>query len=232
MTYPRHRKENSWWTLKGRLAGWLLGATGLAAALLIGSLALGSPTARANHIPGATYTGTVSPAGSVSGGTVEFKVSADGSQVMDFTFSITVQAPPGGCPATVGQQDFLSRPIIDHAFTGGDFSGSFPSPGAASGTIQVTDPVGTCTYPQVTWQASTTAPPPAATATTAPPAPAATATTAAQPAATARPAAALPSTGGGPTGAGSHVAFWGLIAAASVFGLATTGLAVIRRRRA
>src|SRR5262245_12596185 len=92
-------------------------------------LILGASSARANHIPGALYTGTHS-----GSGTVEFHVSADCASISGFTVLTPAEAckvnrffaPPG-------------IPIRDHTFSwsNGDFSlsGSFPGIQTASGSF-------------------------------------------------------------------------------------------------
>jgi hypothetical protein len=115
-------------------------------------LILGVSSARANHIPGALYTGTHS-----GGGTVEFRVSADGGTVTGFT----VTYPPGTCRFP---KAFASpTPISDHSFSGGlnalSWTGAFTGVQSASGTFTVAPNYPDC-LGTVTWTATTTATPP------------------------------------------------------------------------
>ena len=113
---------------------------------------LGASSARADHIPGAVYTGTHS-----GGGTVEFVVSADGGTVTGFT----VTYPPGTCRFPRVTAPFI--PISGHSFAGGlnavSLTGSFTGVQSASGTFTVVP-----NYPEclgtVNWTARTTASPP------------------------------------------------------------------------
>jgi hypothetical protein len=113
---------------------------------------LGVSSARADHIPGAAYTGTHS-----GGGTVEFVVSSDGGTVTGFT----VTYPPGTCRFSRVTAPFI--PISGHSFAGGvnavSLSGSFTGVQTASGTFTVAP-----NYPEclgtVNWSARTTASPP------------------------------------------------------------------------
>ena len=117
-------------------------------------LILGVSSARANHIPGALYTGTHS-----GGGSVEFVVSADGGSVSGFT---VVHNPGSACT--------ISRiiappgiPISNHSFSlsfGGGFSlsGSFPAIQTASGSFTFHPAYAPCGT--VSWTARTTASPP------------------------------------------------------------------------
>jgi hypothetical protein len=135
-----------------RFGLWLVG----------GALALvAAVPAHANHIPGATYTGSTA-----SGGTVRVVVAADGAAVTRFEAA--------GVPTACGLVSVSvagTLPIVDHAFSrppsdGADFSGTFGAPQQVSGTLSEKDD---CTY-SVAWSGSTTAPPapPSATDLTAP----------------------------------------------------------------
>lgn len=112
-------------------------------------LMLAASSARADHIPGAVYTGTHS-----GGGTVEFHVSADGGTVTGFT----VTYPRGTCRFTLVTTPFI--PVSGHSFPGGlnavSLTGSFTGVQTASGTFTVVP-----NYPEclgtVTWTARTTA---------------------------------------------------------------------------
>lgn len=123
-------------------------------ALAVG-LILGVSSARANHIPGAVYTGTHS-----GGGSVEFEVSPDGGTVRGFTM---FYGPGSTCRFSKTVAPWI--PIRDDSFSysGGavpaSLSGSFPAIQTASGTF-TNDP----NYPDCagtfSWTARTTALPP------------------------------------------------------------------------
>lgn len=124
--------------------------------LLVASvLTLAAAPARANHIPGATYTGTAA-----TGGTVSFDVSALGGAITRFAWN----GVPTDCGTSKGNFT-RSRPIMEHAFVGGGglgrlgFSGSFPANQQATGTLSTGGFGGGCS---VGWTATTTAmaPPP------------------------------------------------------------------------
>jgi hypothetical protein len=120
----------------------------LAAALL-----LGASSARADHIPGAAYTGTHS-----GGGTVEFVVSADGGTVTGFT----IVYPSGTC--RFPRLFFPPMPISGHSFSGSSSSsatmtGSFTGVQTASGTFTVVPNYPDCAG-TFSWSARTTASPP------------------------------------------------------------------------
>ena len=90
------------------------------------SVMAGASAARANHIPGAVYTGTNS-----GGGTVEFHVSAEGSSV---TYLKITNLPGDTCTFTSIEFPSPSFPIVNHAFayegTNRFFRGTFDSPPA------------------------------------------------------------------------------------------------------
>ena len=117
------------------------------------ALILGASSARADHIPGAAYTGTHS-----GGGTVEFVVSADGGTVSGFT----VTYPPGTCrfPRLVAN---AGMPISSHSFSGSanvvSLTGSFTGVQTASGTFTVAPNYPDCAG-TFSWTARTTASPP------------------------------------------------------------------------
>ncbi|HVF53714.1 MAG TPA: hypothetical protein VNC78_08930 [Actinomycetota bacterium] len=87
--------------------------------------------ARANHIFGATYNGTID-----GGGTVAFTVSADGSAIATFT----ADGVPGNA-CTFNGFSTNNIPIVDHAFsstTGGNtITGSFDGAQSARGSIRI-----------------------------------------------------------------------------------------------
>jgi hypothetical protein len=130
--------------------------------LVAGALALGAAApARANHIPGATYTGSAA-----TGGTIELVVSADGAAVTRFE-AADVPTNCGAVSVTVTR----GMPIVDHAFSrppaeGAAFSGTFGATQQVAGTLSEG---GECAY-SVPWSASTSAaPPPAPAADVTPP---------------------------------------------------------------
>jgi hypothetical protein len=121
-----------------------------------GVLSLGTASAHASHIPGATYTGT--PA---TGGTVVFDVSADGTAVTRFVATDV----PSNCGGTISKSFTGSLPIVSHAFSSDPadsirFEGSFPASGQAAGSVLQTS----CLNPAVSWTAATPTPPPDETA--------------------------------------------------------------------
>ncbi len=131
--------------------------------LVAAGLTLAATPANANHIPGATYTGTTA-----MGGTVSFDVSTQGGSIRRFAWS----GVPTNCGMTtgtstgsfVGSIPILSQPNLGHAFSQAPgrrvlFSGSFPANQQAEGTLG-TGPrqaVGSgCTF-SVGWTATTAA---------------------------------------------------------------------------
>lgn len=125
---------------------------GLRAGILgaIAALGLATGSAHANHVSGATYTGTVTTG--EPGGTVELVVSDDGTTV-DFNAEGFGQS---GCSeSTFGQTDI---PITNHSFFFSgtsptrSVSGSFPSLGAASGTVRLSF---ACDSGFMSWSATT-----------------------------------------------------------------------------
>ncbi len=117
------------------------------------ALLLGASSARADHIPGAPYTGTHS-----GGGTAEFVVSADGGIVTGFT----IVYPPGTC--RFPRLFFPPMPISGHSFSGSSSSsasmtGSFTGVQTASGTFTVVPNYPDCAG-TFSWTARTTASPP------------------------------------------------------------------------
>ena len=125
---------------------------GVAVALGLAVVPLSQSSVGAQPIAGATYTGTVSV-----GGSVEFTVSADGTEVTHYSWEISA----GSC-GWLGTSS--SIPIDNDAFVyafpfedhfAHSFSGSFPSPGAAEGTITVDEASPPCDF--VTWTATTDA---------------------------------------------------------------------------
>jgi hypothetical protein len=130
--------------------------------LVAGALAVAvAVPARANHIPGATYTGSAA-----TGGTVELVVSADGAAVTRFE-AADVPTNCGAVSVTVTR----NLPIVEHAFLrppadGAAFSGTFGATQQVAGTLSE---AGECAY-SVPWSATTSAaPPPAPAADVTPP---------------------------------------------------------------
>jgi hypothetical protein len=118
-------------------------------------LILGVSSARANHIPGALYTGTHS-----GGSTVEFRVSADGTTITGFTL-VNNPAPDCVLSRVVANQ---AIPITDHSFSstfsgGFSLSGSFPGVQTAAGSFTFSPSYRVCGT-TVNWTARTTALPP------------------------------------------------------------------------
>ena len=127
---------------------------GLVVGLAAGLIAL---TAQANHIPGATYSGTTS-----AGGTISFTVSANGSGIN--TVSIT---DPGSTCAFSSLTKYYSNssagplPIVNHAFSDPDpgfrLQGSFSGRQRAQGSFG-----GNQCVASLSWSATTASPPPSA----------------------------------------------------------------------
>ena len=120
-------------------------------ATVAASALLAAAPASASHSHPATYTGSVR-----GGGSVGFDVSGDGSAIT----SIQLNVPSTGCGALLFQ--FIgSVPIVDHAFSYADptlrFSGSFPAPQTARGTIQTRGSFPACSLQN--WSATTPAQP-------------------------------------------------------------------------
>ncbi len=101
-----------------------------------------APPVGASHIAGVYYAGSHS-----GGGSVVFKVSADETRVSAFTILNDVPGPATCNVGTISGQEgvFLGIPITDHAFTyrtsSVRWSGSFPAPGSAEGTLSFHDQI-------------------------------------------------------------------------------------------
>jgi hypothetical protein len=124
--------------------------------VLAAPLATAAAPAQANHVPGATYSGSAA-----TGGTVELVASADGTAVSRFAASNV----PTDC-GVVSVAVTGSLPIVDHAFSrtpteGAAFSGSFGAPQQVTGTLSE---AAECSY-SVPWTATTGAAPAAADVT-------------------------------------------------------------------
>ncbi len=116
-----------------------------------------SVSGRAEHVPGATYSGTHS-----GGGTVELTVSPDGSNVTSFSYA----ALPIGCGTSLTGKWTGGWPILNDAFSfppqrEGDvtFSGTFSDVQSVSGTATWVGSFCGGSHPTVTWEARTSAPP-------------------------------------------------------------------------
>src|SRR5919201_3236883 len=120
----------------------------VAVAVLSVSGVFRASSAWANHQPGGTYTGRVS-----GGGTVEFRVSADGSELEYFDAK---GIPANGCTAAFR---VVGVPIVNHSFshqppTGGtSFTGSFPTAVTARGNLRY-DVTGVCSSARLNWTAA------------------------------------------------------------------------------
>jgi hypothetical protein len=140
-------------------SGAVAGATLLAVLLLV------APQAGANHIPGATYNGTV------TGGTpMTLTLSADGSGVTSFTAAGPLETD--ACTFTDLFWTYSGTPlaIVNHAFSDTSdpsmsLSGSFPNVQGAQGTLRINDQTSGCgDTGDRAWSATTTATPPDTTA--------------------------------------------------------------------
>ena len=147
----------------------MLRTSAVAGATLLAVLLLVAPRAGANHIPGATYNGTV------AGGTpISLTVSADGAGITSFTAAGPLEA--GVCTFTDLAWTYSGGPlaIVNHAFAdindpSMSLSGSFPTVQGAQGTLRITDQTSSCDTGDLAWSATTTATPPPPPDTTAPP---------------------------------------------------------------
>ncbi|HET7120150.1 MAG TPA: hypothetical protein VFI17_02725 [Solirubrobacterales bacterium] len=142
---------------KRNLASVLLAT--VAAVTVSASPALGS---NASHP--ATYTGTAA-----GGGAIEFDVSADGSAVTRFAAK-GIETTCGTVESTTTGSVAIVNDAFQYAPSSGlGFSGSFPSPQQAQGTVTLK--LGfpfSCTSQPVSWTASTPTPPPVPPDTTPP----------------------------------------------------------------
>ncbi|UCH87113.1 MAG: hypothetical protein JSU97_01580 [Dehalococcoidia bacterium] len=164
----------------------LTGTAVVAAACLIAILT--GPPASAQPIAGATYTGTVS-----GGGTVDFTVSGDGSQVQGFTaYDI-----PGDTCEFQGANPFpIPLDIVGDSFGPGipglyEVSGSFPGESNAQGTLRLVLDEPPCDSSTLNWTAATSAPPPPSPSPSPTPSPTETATPTPSPTETATPTTTL-----------------------------------------
>ncbi len=151
---------------------WSLGFT----AFVVGALAtLVVPALASNVSYPATYTGTAA-----TGGTIEFDISPDGTEVIRFALN-KVPLPPCG---TVTGQTGRRAAIVNDSFANSNgllhFSGSFPAAHQAQGTISYHGKTVSCDSQEVPWTATAPtppmnelppSPPPPSTPTPAPPPP-------------------------------------------------------------
>lgn len=135
---------------KGKTKG-----VGLLAVAVAVAAALVSPALAANLSHPATYTGTVA-----TGGTVEFDVSPDGTELTRFAFR-ELPAPPCG---RLRGESLAPVAIAGDAFakTAGTirFSGFFPAIQQAQGTLAIQRTVKPECNQEVQWTATTPTPPP------------------------------------------------------------------------
>lgn len=119
------------------------------------------PLAAANHLSGATYTGSIT-----GGGTLTFTIAADGSSITTFR---AMNVPAGVCTFTL--RTLLDIAISNHNFVGNvsggltddHVTGSFPGVGSAQGTLRfqnINQPIGVpnCDSGTETWTATTPVP--------------------------------------------------------------------------
>src|SRR3954453_18330074 len=117
----------------------------------VASAVLAAP-AGAFHIPGATDSGSVS-----GGGTISFRVSADGSSVTN----LPLDGPIGRADCSVSSRQYSQPiPITNQSFGNGEVSGVFPNVRGAYGryNILVSNLTGSCRVTG-TWSATTPADP-------------------------------------------------------------------------
>ena len=153
---------------------WQREARGLrvsvAGGMLVAVLMFAAPRVEANHIPGATYNGTVA-----GGSAISFAVSADGAGITSFSAPGPLAAG-ASCEFTGVTWTYsgLPLPITNHAFSDTDdptmtLIGSFPTVQGAQGTMRVRDSSDpSCDTGELAWTATTTATPPPPPDTTAP----------------------------------------------------------------
>src|ERR1044071_6544626 len=102
----------------------------------------------------ATYSGTAA-----TGGTIEFDVSPDGTEVIRFALNKVPLPPCGtitgqtGCMAAIVNDSFVNSNGLLH------FSGSFPATQQAQGTISFHRKTVSCDSEEVSWTATAPIPP-------------------------------------------------------------------------
>ena len=119
----------------------------LAGFLTVGLMLLAASPGQANHVAGATYTGTY------DGGTVDFDVSDDGTAVTHFGVTMKDGRPCADITITP------AMPINGHAFAGPfgprlSVTGSFPGGRSAEGTFALRDVPSECPSGTVPWSAT------------------------------------------------------------------------------
>jgi hypothetical protein len=120
----------------------------LVISVLLVTHVLRASSAWANHQPGATYSGRIS-----GGGTVELRVSADGSE---FDYFDAKRSRTTGCSPAVHE---ALVPIRNHSFShrsltsGALITGSFPTPVTARGSLRYDSPGG-CASVLLKWTAA------------------------------------------------------------------------------
>lgn len=142
---------------EGRLLGWRAGPAAGTALLVV--VLFAASLAEADHIPGASYNGTV------AGGTaVSLTVSPDGSGITSFTAAGPLEA--GDCTFSDVGWTYSGTPlaIANHSFSDSDdpemsVSGSFPTVQGAQGTLRLGDVSSSCDTGNLAWSATTTATP-------------------------------------------------------------------------
>jgi hypothetical protein len=134
------------------------------AAMGMAALVASAPAANVSYP--ATYIGTAA-----TGGTVEFDVSPDGTEVTRFALK-GVPVPPCG---TITGQTPRRVAIVNDSFSNTlgllHFSGFFPAIQQAQGALSYHRKDGSCDSQEVLWTASTSVPPPAGSAPPPPPPP-------------------------------------------------------------
>ena len=138
---------------------------GLAIAVAVLVPLMSMSHASAQPVGGATYTGTHS-----GGGTVQFTVSGDESQVQGFT---AYDVPGDVCEFQGPWLLPIALDIVDDSFGPGipglyEVSGSFPSEGSAEGTLRLVVDEPPCDSGVVDWTATSSFPTPTPTPTPSP----------------------------------------------------------------
>jgi hypothetical protein len=134
-------------------------AASVAGAALLVVVLFAAARADANHIPGATYNGTV------AGGTaMSLTVAPDGSGITSFTAAGPLDA--GDCTFSDVTWTYSGTPLViaNHSFSDSDdpemsVSGSFPAVQGAQGTVRVGDASSSCDTGNLAWSATTIATP-------------------------------------------------------------------------
>jgi hypothetical protein len=115
-----------------------------------------APALASNVSHPATYIGTAS-----TGGTVEFDISPDGTEMIRFALK-KVPFPP--CGIVSSRMTVPIADIVDDSFSKSKgllhFSGTFPAIQQAQGTLSFRRSDGSCNSQDVSWTATTPTPPP------------------------------------------------------------------------